>query len=761
MDSSTGFSLAVVSGIALKTALVLIVASLVTAIMHRRSAAARHMVWALALGGALVLPVLSAVVPVWRIAIPHALMPMSAPNDPVSVDVLHAGDVNPSSATQPRAVARHPVQAVVTASSPRPTSWSDSPSDASLVSWPAIAIFVWLAGMLIAIAHLAVGAVTAHRLLRQATVVTDERWTSLFSRTKAQLWLHRRVVLVQSERVTTPATWGIFHPVVVVPAAADEWSDVQRHAVLLHELAHVERWDCLTHVVAQLACAVNWFNPLAWFAKHRLNTERERACDDRALGQVARPSSYAEQLMTIAYSYQGRHRQPVGSLAMAKRSQLEDRVRRILDRALQRGDTTRSTTVRFGLITACFVISIAAVHPHVAAELGPVQQMMKHGTATTLADTLASGTNDVRWSGTLSPGDTIAIRNLVGEIRAEPTQGNQIEVVAQRHSTRDDPRTVQIHIERHDHEMLLCSVYPQQLSKNCDSYDFGNHRDDNRSCNGAEHCGSDVKVDWVVRVPANIRLSASTVAGNVTATGLQNDVTAKSVGGHIDVSTAGHVTAWSMSQVNVAMGRTDWSGDLHLYAGSGLSVTLPANAQTRVEANSTFGKLQSDFPLQQENRTRFGTRASGTLGHGGRTLQLNTLGGQIEIRNAAVTHVAAITDDISAHHRAARPKNTVHMNTDSPGSSRDDSWPYVTIDHANIDATVRDAIDRADIEGTITASIKAADIPGTVEKAMKAARIGQTVDSAMRSARIGETIDAAMREAFGDGTSHRSRPRDK
>lgn len=758
MDSS----LAVVSWIALKSTLVLTVAALVTATMHRRSAAARHVVWALALGSTLVLPVMSVVVPVWRVAIPQALMPMSGANDPVSVDVPHAADVNPSSATQPRALARQPLQAVVRASSPRPTSWSDSSWDASLVSWPAIALFVWLAGMLIAVAHLTLGAVTAHRLLRRATVITDERWASLFSHTKAQLWLHRHVVLVQSERVTTPATWGISHPVVVVPASADDWSDVQRHAVLLHELAHVERWDCLTHVVAQLACAVNWFNPLAWFAKHRLNTERERACDDRALGQVTRPSSYAEQLMTIAYSYQGRHRQPVGSLAMAKPSQLEDRVRRILDRALQRGGNTRSTTVRFGAITACFVVSIAAVHPHVARELNMAQQMMKHGAATTPADTLASGTNDVRWSGTLSPGDTIAIRNLVGDIRAEPTQGSQIVVVAQRHSTRDDPRTVQIHIERHDHNIVLCSVYPQQRSKNCDSYDFNNHGDDERGCGGGhEPCGSDVKVDWVVRVPANIRLSASTVAGNITATGLLNDIAAKSVGGNVDVSTAGHVTAWSMSRVNVAMGRTDWSGDLHLYAGSGLTVTLPSNAQTRVEANSTFGKLQSDFPLQQENRTGFGTRASGTLGHGGRTLQLNTLGGQIDIRNAAVAHVAEITDDTSAHHRAARPRSMAHRNADSTDSLRYDSWPYVTIDHAKIDATVRDAIDKANIEGTIAASIKAADIPGTVAKAMKAARIGQTVDSAMRSARIGEKIDAAMRVAFGDSTSHRSRPRDK
>ena len=95
-----------------------------------------------------------------------------------------------------------------------------------------------------------------------------------------------------------PMTWGLPHtahppPYGSRPAGLPE----QRTAVLLHELAHIRRRDCAAQLLAQLACAGYWFNPLVWLAWRRMQVERERACDDLVLGTGACASSYAQHLL--------------------------------------------------------------------------------------------------------------------------------------------------------------------------------------------------------------------------------------------------------------------------------------------------------------------------------------------------------------------------------------------------------------------------------------------------------------------------------
>ena len=76
------------------------------------------------------------------------------------------------------------------------------------------------------------------------------------------LRLRRRVALWQSAHNVMPLTWGWWRPVVLLPAEAGQWPAERRRIVLLHELAHVKRWDCLTQLIAGVVCALYWFNPL-------------------------------------------------------------------------------------------------------------------------------------------------------------------------------------------------------------------------------------------------------------------------------------------------------------------------------------------------------------------------------------------------------------------------------------------------------------------------------------------------------------------
>ncbi len=105
--------------------------------------------------------------------------------------------------------------------------------------------------------------------------------------------------------------------------------------MLLHELAHVARLDCLTQTLAMVACAMYWFHPAAWWAARRLRVERELACDDRVIAAGTEPREYAGHLLEIAYAL-GASRAPALAVTMARRGQLESRLLAALDAARNR-----------------------------------------------------------------------------------------------------------------------------------------------------------------------------------------------------------------------------------------------------------------------------------------------------------------------------------------------------------------------------------------------------------------------------------------
>ncbi len=115
---------------------------------------------------------------------------------------------------------------------------------------------------------------------RQSRRVVDQNWLQLLDGLTRQFALRRRIELRTSPVPLIPVTWGVLRPVVLLPEQAQQWPEPARRLVLLHELAHIKRWDVGFQLIGRLATAVYWFHPLAWYALHRLCAECECACDD-------------------------------------------------------------------------------------------------------------------------------------------------------------------------------------------------------------------------------------------------------------------------------------------------------------------------------------------------------------------------------------------------------------------------------------------------------------------------------------------------
>jgi hypothetical protein len=175
--------------------------------------------------------------------------------------------------------------------------------------------------------------------------------------------VRRRVRFLELDEPVMPMTSGILSPVVLLPVGDFDSSIAQRLDVLRHELAHVRRHDCLTQFIAQLACAVHWFNPLAWLAARQMRIERERACDDEVLRAGAKASDYADYLMRVARETRMSTMAAFGALAMARPSQLAVRLHAVLDDRRRRDRASRSLASASVIGATCLVVSVGAAKP--------------------------------------------------------------------------------------------------------------------------------------------------------------------------------------------------------------------------------------------------------------------------------------------------------------------------------------------------------------------------------------------------------------
>ncbi|MBI4552612.1 MAG: M56 family metallopeptidase [Candidatus Latescibacteria bacterium] len=337
----------------------LVVAGVCGLALRRASAAIRHLVWTATLSSLIALPVLSGLLPNWDLpGLPevfsskHETASVALPRSPLLVsssDALPGGSMIDARATE----------------APRPSGFSSLlPATASRPrSWETWAFVVWLTGALAVLTRFGLGTIRLWGMTRRAQPIVDEEWIGLGHRLAARLGLAALPRMLVSDQATIPFTWGLWRSMVFFPREAVEWPVERRQIVLAHEFAHIKRRDCLTQMVAQVAGALYWFNPLVWLIARQHRIERERACDDQVLQSGTKASCYADALLEMARSL---HRAQFGSFAtvwIARRSHLEGRLLAILDPRMNRRGTTRWAILLVAVLGFGLVVPFATMHP--------------------------------------------------------------------------------------------------------------------------------------------------------------------------------------------------------------------------------------------------------------------------------------------------------------------------------------------------------------------------------------------------------------
>jgi beta-lactamase regulating signal transducer with metallopeptidase domain len=169
------------------------------------------------------------------------------------------------------------------------------------LSWALYAFAAWAA--IAAWFLLGVGRGLWHlHALRKSCVPVD--LAALDARLRATLERNqtpRPIALCTSDQIHVPTALGLVQPAVVIPAwVMQELSADELNQILLHELAHLRRWDDWTNLAQKLVKALFFFHPAVWWIEKKISLEREMACDDAVLAETASPRAYAECLTHLA-----------------------------------------------------------------------------------------------------------------------------------------------------------------------------------------------------------------------------------------------------------------------------------------------------------------------------------------------------------------------------------------------------------------------------------------------------------------------------
>ena len=334
----------IVQGVLIGTGLTLIVGVLLTRAVAM-SASTRFAVWFACLFVAAILTVA-----------PLGVRPATEPLP--FVDVVH-------SASSPVAAK---IQEISAAPVPRQIEepWVTVPVDAEL---PDVALGIWLLVFGVLLLRLLWGYRALVRLKKRSKPAPPELAARLDAWME-QSQCRRPVQLLVSNDARCPLAAGFRGPAVIIPESLLlQLNAMQLDHIVLHELAHLRRYDDWNTLAQRLVRAALFFHPGIHWISHRLEFEREVACDDSVLAVTSEARTYAESLSKVAEITPWRRAPILASGALFRKRQIFRRVQTLLNSARDKRPRVSQVTVALVLLVLIGIGSELAQLPAFVAML--------------------------------------------------------------------------------------------------------------------------------------------------------------------------------------------------------------------------------------------------------------------------------------------------------------------------------------------------------------------------------------------------------
>jgi hypothetical protein len=235
---------------------------------------------------------------------------------------------------------------------------------------------------------------------------------------------------------------------------------------------------------------------------------------------------------------------------------------------------------------------------------------------------------ETRFTPTLRVGQQLSLATVDGDVIVTRGEGRTAEIVATKRVRRGDGSRVKAVMEETSDGVRVCTVYLHKGEPDrntCRSESSGNWSGDDNY---------DIELNYVVKLPAGVKLTVNTVDGDVDAQGIDAPASIRSVDGDIRYSGVAPSNLNTVDgDVHATITSSAWSADMVVQTVDGsIDISLPADVAVAVKGSTVDGSFSSDFPMTI--REKWGPRSfEGTIGSGGtRSLRLSSVDGDVTLR---------------------------------------------------------------------------------------------------------------------------------
>ncbi|MHC4187339.1 MAG: M56 family metallopeptidase, partial [Planctomycetota bacterium] len=225
------------------------------------------------------------------------------------------------------------------------------------IPWRAIVIWGWSILSFVLLVRLLVTFILGIRLLGRAESLNCENIRAAAGTARAKLGISKSIEVYKSSEIRSPVIWcWSSEPTLLVPSSAESsGEDIDWVSVLCHELAHWKRRDHISGLLAEVMVCVFPWNPFMWWAKRRMVSLSEQACDDWVLASGQLDTNYAQSLLDLA---------PQGRMAfvpavVGSKKTLVERIRRILKGQCDKPKTGTLWVLTVSTAVICMALGIA------------------------------------------------------------------------------------------------------------------------------------------------------------------------------------------------------------------------------------------------------------------------------------------------------------------------------------------------------------------------------------------------------------------